>query len=112
MDTELDTAISDPAQKLNGTGRLHEAALATVLEARTIVNNLDPLGVGARDLRECLLIQIAAQRHEAEMVMGRAQSATAEGRDDLRHQLAEEKDETEKGSRMQHKSHIPTGWMC
>ena len=47
-------------------------ALATVLEARTIVNQLDPLGVGARDLRECLLIQIGAQRREAELVLKRA----------------------------------------
>jgi RNA polymerase sigma-54 factor len=46
-------------------------ALATVLEGRRIVNHLDPVGVGARDLRECLLIQIAAQRREAELVMKR-----------------------------------------
>jgi len=50
----------------------HAAALATVVQAREIVNHLDPLGVGARDLRECLLIQVAAQRREAEMVMKRA----------------------------------------
>ena len=29
-----------------------------------LVQQLDPAGVGARDLRECLLIQIAAQQHE------------------------------------------------
>ncbi|MGD0831728.1 MAG: RNA polymerase sigma-54 factor [Terracidiphilus sp.] len=29
-----------------------------------LVQQLDPSGVGARDLRECLLIQIAAQQHE------------------------------------------------
>jgi RNA polymerase sigma-54 factor len=46
-------------------------ALATVLEARQIINHLDPLGVGARDLRECLLIQIAAQRREAELALKR-----------------------------------------
>jgi RNA polymerase sigma-54 factor len=50
----------------------HFAAMATVAQAREIVNHLDPLGVGARDLRECLLIQIAAQRREAEMVLKRA----------------------------------------
>jgi RNA polymerase sigma-54 factor len=48
------------------------AAMATVVEAREIINHLDPLGVGARDLRECLLIQIAAQRREAELVLKRA----------------------------------------
>jgi RNA polymerase sigma-54 factor len=52
-------------------------ALATVLEGRKIVNHLDPLGVGARDLRECLLIQIAAQRREAELVLKRGQAKAA-----------------------------------
>jgi len=52
------------------------AAMVTVLEGREIVNHLDPLGVGARDLRECLLIQIADHRHEAGMVLKRAQGQT------------------------------------
>jgi RNA polymerase sigma-54 factor len=52
-------------------------ALATVLEARKIVNQLDPLGVGARDLRECLLVQIAAQRREAEIVLKRGEARAA-----------------------------------
>jgi RNA polymerase sigma-54 factor len=51
--------------------------LATVLEGRKIVNHLDPLGVGARDLRECLLIQIAAQRREAELVLKRGHARAA-----------------------------------
>jgi RNA polymerase sigma-54 factor len=58
-------------------------ALATVLEARKIVNQLDPLGVGARDLRECLLIQIAAQRREAELVLKRGQAKAAHRFDEL-----------------------------
>jgi DNA-directed RNA polymerase specialized sigma54-like protein len=35
------------------------------------VQHLDPAGVGARDLRECLLIQIAAQQHEFNQVYAR-----------------------------------------
>ena len=46
-------------------------ALEDVASARKIVNNLDPVGVGARDLKECLLIQIRAQRREAEIVLRR-----------------------------------------
>ena len=46
-------------------------ALAIVHEGLSIVHQLDPLGVGARDLRECLLIQINAQRREAELVLKR-----------------------------------------
>ncbi len=51
-------------------------ALATVGEGREIVNHLDPLGVGARDLRECLLIQIDAHRREVEMAAKRTQAQT------------------------------------
>jgi RNA polymerase sigma-54 factor len=63
----------------NGDGAINAAArdeyvaaMAAVVQGREIVNHLDPLGVGARNLRECLLIQIAAQRREAEMVLKRA----------------------------------------
>jgi len=36
-----------------------------------LVQHLDPAGVGARDLRECLLIQIVAQQHEFEQLYAR-----------------------------------------
>jgi len=48
-----------------------ELLRGAVLEGRRVVSNLDPVGVGARDLRECLLIQIAAQRSEAELALRR-----------------------------------------
>jgi RNA polymerase sigma-54 factor len=41
-----------------------EAALDLVRRAIDLVQHLDPAGVGARDLRDCLLIQIAAQQQE------------------------------------------------
>jgi RNA polymerase sigma-54 factor len=41
----------------------------TVRHARKLILQLDPLGVGARDLRECLLIQIEGQRREASLVL-------------------------------------------
>ena len=47
-------------------------------QARKIVNYLDPVGVGARDLKECLLIQICAQQREAAMVLGRRQKKHVE----------------------------------
>jgi RNA polymerase sigma-54 factor len=40
------------------------AALTLVRRAVEIVQALDPAGVAARDLRECLLLQVAAQQHE------------------------------------------------
>ncbi|MEO6802205.1 MAG: RNA polymerase factor sigma-54, partial [Granulicella sp.] len=48
-------------------------AHSSVEEARAVIHQLDPLGVGARDLRECLLIQIRAQKREAELVLQRRQ---------------------------------------
>jgi RNA polymerase sigma-54 factor len=51
--------------------------LIAVREARTIINFLDPVGVGARDLRECLLIQICAQQGEAAIVLRRREMMAA-----------------------------------
>jgi RNA polymerase sigma-54 factor len=69
-----DEELAD-ALLLEGTGEITEAARARALQdvakAREVVNYLDPVGVGARDLRECLLIQICAQRREAEIVLRR-----------------------------------------
>jgi RNA polymerase sigma-54 factor len=42
-----------------------------VKSALAVVHQLDPIGVGARDLRECLLLQIAAQQREAMLVLRR-----------------------------------------
>lgn len=54
-----------------------ESFSAVVARARAIIHRLDPVGVGARDLRECLLIQIGAQREEAALVLRRHQEAAA-----------------------------------
>jgi RNA polymerase sigma-54 factor len=54
-----------------------EALHAAVVAARGVINFLDPVGVGARDLQECLLIQICAQRGEAAIVLRRRQMVAA-----------------------------------
>jgi len=51
-----------------------EAALDLVRRAIDLVQHLDPAGVGARDLRECLLIQIAAQQQEFSHLYTRQQA--------------------------------------
>jgi RNA polymerase sigma-54 factor len=48
----------------NGHAPEMAAAIEIVRRGIDLVQHLDPAGVGARDLRECLLIQIAAQQHE------------------------------------------------
>ena len=50
---------------------------AAVAEARALITTLDPIGVGARDLRECLLLQIDAQRSEAVAVRRRIEQHAA-----------------------------------
>jgi RNA polymerase sigma-54 factor len=42
----------------------HAEAVELLRRGIDVVQHLDPAGVGARDLRECLLIQITAQQHE------------------------------------------------
>ncbi len=62
------------SQSLTASGsEEREQLLVAIREARSVVSNLDPVGVGAHDLRECLLIQIAAQRNEAAMMLRRKQ---------------------------------------
>ena len=60
--------IEGDASAASGNGRtraLDEVYLLNaVAEARGIVQQLDPVGVGARDLRECLLLQIVAAERE------------------------------------------------
>ncbi len=53
-------------------------AMAAVVQARKIVNYLDPVGVGARDLKECLLIQICAQQRRGGDCPGPAEEEDVE----------------------------------
>src|SRR5579864_4901451 len=67
----------DQAAHKNGSqnGSSTDPAKAQELIRRGIdlVQHLDPAGVGARDLRDCLLIQIAAQQHEFAQIYSRRQ---------------------------------------
>jgi RNA polymerase sigma-54 factor len=63
----------------NGHDPEYVEALELARLAIDLVQHLDPAGVGARDLRECLLIQISAQQHEFSQVYARQ---AADGADD------------------------------
>ncbi|MGA7524492.1 MAG: RNA polymerase sigma-54 factor [Acidobacteriaceae bacterium] len=41
--------------------------------AMDVVRQLDPIGVGTRDLRECLLVQVEAQRKEFDLIFRRSE---------------------------------------
>jgi RNA polymerase sigma-54 factor len=51
--------------------------LAFVEQARLLVGRLDPVGVGARDLRECLLRQLEVRRREADSAARRDPASPA-----------------------------------
>jgi RNA polymerase sigma-54 factor len=58
------TGIPPAAASENGHAPELAAALDLVRKAIEVVQRLDPAGVAARDLRECLFLQVAAQQHE------------------------------------------------
>ena len=60
-----------PEGSANGAAPDTGKALELIRRGIDLVQHLDPAGVGARDLRECLLIQISAQQHEFAQVYSR-----------------------------------------
>jgi RNA polymerase sigma-54 factor len=52
-----------------------QAAVELLAEAVHLVQNLDPVGVATRSLRECLMVQIEAQRREFQLQMSRQRAA-------------------------------------
>ena len=78
---------------LGDVGDVSGRVRAEVVQARNVVHQLDPVGVGARDLRECLLIQICAQRREAQLVLARREASA--GRNEV---VVEEDDVEEYGA--------------
>ena len=65
------SGISYDASTTNGHQKEFAAALDLVQRAVELVRHLDPAGVGARNLRQCLAIQIAAQEEEFEHLYGK-----------------------------------------
>jgi RNA polymerase sigma-54 factor len=66
-DEELAASFAQYAPALirqNGHPSREDAALELIRKAIELVQHLDPAGVAARDLRECLILQIAAQQQE------------------------------------------------
>ncbi len=70
---------SEAEHRAEAQQRERARLLQAVIEARSIVSGLDPVGVGARDLRECLLVQICSQQREAEMLRRRRRTEAREG---------------------------------
>ncbi len=62
----------------NGHAKEFAAALDLIRRALNLVQHLDPAGVGASDLRQCLALQIAAQQQEFEHLYGSGGSVVDE----------------------------------
>jgi len=61
---ELTAIVDDLAFSMNITATEEE-----LLEILRIIQDFDPIGIGARDLRECLLLQIRAKDQEDEITL-------------------------------------------
>jgi RNA polymerase sigma-54 factor len=55
----------------------NESIAVLLAKAMHLVQNLDPVGVATRSLRECLLVQIEAQRREYQLFMSRRPATNA-----------------------------------
>jgi RNA polymerase sigma-54 factor len=63
-------SFGEPPRKDNGATTNQPPRLELVRRAIDLVQHLDPAGTGARDLRECLMLQVAAQRQEFSHLYG------------------------------------------
>ncbi|HVG27581.1 MAG TPA: RNA polymerase factor sigma-54, partial [Acidobacteriaceae bacterium] len=76
-DGYLTATDAELAEIIAGKPNADEEVLALIQQARAVMRQLDPAGVGARDLRECLLWQIEARRREPELAGGRVAGSEA-----------------------------------
>ncbi len=76
----LREAAQQGASQSNGSAAVPDAAAIRELVRRGVdlVQHLDPAGVAARDLRECLMLQIAAQQAEFDHLYGKYRPDAAE----------------------------------
>ncbi len=74
-------------------------AQSILAQSVAIVQGLDPVGIGARDLRDCLLVQVRAARAEW--------SAQERKRDQVRRQAEDDQDHEQRHHSAFHPSHDP-----
>ncbi|HSU19725.1 MAG TPA: RNA polymerase factor sigma-54 [Acidobacteriaceae bacterium] len=80
-DGYLTATDAELAQGVAGKPTENPDVLELIVQARGVMKQLDPAGVGARDLRECLVWQIEAQQREAELAIKRTTEPEASPRD-------------------------------
>ena len=70
-DGYLGATLEELAEVFAGVDDSPDTALTRMREALEVVQHLDPAGIGALDLRDCLRIQLDAQLRELELVFAR-----------------------------------------
>jgi RNA polymerase sigma-54 factor len=70
-DGYLSAPLAELAEVFAGEGVPCESVLRRMKLALELIQHLDPAGIGAVDLRDCLRIQLDAQLHELELVFAR-----------------------------------------
>jgi RNA polymerase sigma-54 factor len=72
LSTAIPTSHLDPSSSASSNGDLGSSTVERIRillgAALKTVQNLDPIGIATRDLRECLLVQIEAQRRGFELL--------------------------------------------
>jgi RNA polymerase sigma-54 factor len=80
---ELAEAYGEVSEDAPHANRSHpRPAIEWLRSALEVVQHLDPAGIGALDLRDCLRIQLDAQLHELEMVFHRQPSDALDAEDE------------------------------
>jgi RNA polymerase sigma-54 factor len=80
-----------PASENNGHSPAHDdESLGLIRRGIDLVQHLDPAGVGAHDLRECLMLQITAQQDEFAQLYSRRENAARKESGAARRQNEEE----------------------
>jgi RNA polymerase sigma-54 factor len=67
----LSASLEELADVFAGSGEAIESSLRRMQAALEVIQHLDPAGIGALDLRDCLRIQLDAQMHELELVFAK-----------------------------------------
>ncbi|HEU4982543.1 MAG TPA: RNA polymerase sigma-54 factor [Acidobacteriaceae bacterium] len=90
LQAQLDPEAPEEAAKKNGHAAASQVSPEMLQRARAhldaalaVVRQLDPIGIATRDLRECLLAQVEAQRKEFDLIFAREHEEEQDGEAEL-----------------------------
>jgi RNA polymerase sigma-54 factor len=97
LQAQLDPEAPEEAAKKNGHAAAAQVSPEMLQRAKShldaalaVVRQLDPIGIATRDLRECLLAQVEAQRKEFDLIFAREREEEQDGEAELPERNGEE----------------------